>query len=259
MKKMSRKLKRIKRTKKTKKNRTIKYIAIGGDDAAEMESQSLQELQKIKDERAQNSSEMIQNAENIAKGVAVNTLDNIGNAVGIDIKNPASINETLDNLKKMVTDPKNIQKSKEIISGIANNAAVYFKAAEPLIDPLADKMLDVGSKVVEKAGDTATTLASNVVKEIPGVGLAYSLVQDASKIGEAVSAATNAAAELTTSVSDSSVVFKKNLDQLQNEKNEIEKRTMNSLNQFQNPLQNTIQNPTIGGRNKISKSKTRRV
>jgi hypothetical protein len=242
------------KSKRSKKNRTLKYIATGGDNTL-MDSQSLQELQKIQDERLQKSSEMTENATNIAKGFAVNTLDSIGNAIGIDINNPASVNEKLDNLKQLVTDPKNIQKSREIISGIANNAAVYFKAAEPLIDPLADKILDVGSKAVEKAGDTATVVASNFVKEIPGVGLAYSLVQDASKIGEAVSAATNAAAEITTSASDSAVVFKKNLDQLQNEKNEIEKRTMNSLNQFQNPLQKL--NTTIGGRNKIRK--TRRV
>jgi hypothetical protein len=244
------------KSKRSKKNRTQKYIAIGGDDTI-MESQSLQELQKIKDDRLQKSNEMTKNATNIAKGVAVNTLDSIGNAIGIDINNPESVNKSLDNIKQMVTDPKNIQKSKEIISGIVNNAAVYFQAAKPLIDPLADKMLDVGSKVAEKAGDTATVVASNFVKEIPGVGLAYSLVQDASKIGEAVSAATNAAAEITTSASDSAVVFKKNLDQLQNEKIEIEKRTMNSLNQFQNPLQNL--NTTIGGRNKIRKTKTRRV
>lgn len=244
------------KSKRSKKNRTRKYIAIGGDDTI-MESQSLQELQKIKDDRLQKSNEMTKNATNIAKGVAVNTLDSIGNAIGIDINNPESVNKSLDNIKQMVTDPKNIQKSKEIISGIVNNAAVYFQAAKPLIDPLADKMLDVGSKVAEKAGDTATVVASNFVKEIPGVGLAYSLVQDASKIGEAVSAATNAAAEITTSASDSAVVFKKNLDQLQNEKIEIEKRTMNSLNQFQNPLQNL--NTTIGGRNKIRKTKTRRV
>ena len=244
------------KSKRSKKNRTRKYIAFGGDNT-EMESQSLQQLQKIKDERLQKSNEMAKNATNIAKGVAVNTLDSIGNAIGIDINNPESVNKSLDNIKQMVTDPKNIQKTQEIISGIANNAAVYFKAAEPLIDPLADKMLDVGSKMVEKAGDTATVVASNVVKEIPGVGLAYSLVQDASKIGEAVSAATNAAAEITTSVSDSAVVFKNNLDQLQNQKNEIEKRTMDSLNQFQNPLQKM--NTTIGGRNKIRKTKTRRV
>ena len=215
------------KSKRSKKNRTLKYIATGGDNTL-MDSQSLQELQKIQDERLQKSSEMTENATNIAKGFAVNTLDSIGNAIGVDINNPASVNEKLDNLKQLVTDPKNIQKSREIISGIANNAAIYFKAAEPLIDPLADKILDVGSKAVEKAGDTATVVASNFVKEIPGVGLAYSLVQDASKIGEAVTAATNAAAEITTSASDSAVVFKKNLDQLQNEKNEIEKRTMNS-------------------------------
>ena len=101
------------KSKRSKKNRTRKYIAIGGDDTI-MESQSLQELQKIKDDRLQKSNEMTKNATNIAKGVAVNTLDSIGNAIGIDINNPESVNKSLDNIKQMVTDPKNIQKSKEI-------------------------------------------------------------------------------------------------------------------------------------------------
>lgn len=264
-----------KKSRRSKRNRTSKYTSRGGtinnntvvastpvsDSAANMGSQSLQQLQELKNKREEKSNEImnsINNYTNLAKTAAVKTLGNAASAIGIDINNPESVDKALDNIKNLVTDPKNIEKTKDIISAAANNAAVYFKAAEPLIVPLTNKMFEVGSKAAEKAGETATVIASNTVKEIPGVGLAYALVQDASKIGEAVSAATNAFAEITTSTSDSAVVFKKNLEQLQKEKEEIEKRTMNSLNSFQNPIKiNPIPNPikNIGG----SKPKSKRI
>lgn len=92
-----------------------------------------------------------------------------------------------------------------------------FKAASPLIDPLTTKILDEGSKVAKKVADTGTTIVSNAVKEIPGVGLVYSLAQDASKIGEATSAVINAASKITTDAADSAVVFKDNLQKVQSE------------------------------------------
>jgi len=219
-----------------------------------MENQSLQELQKIKDERLAKSSALFSNLTNSAKGVAVNALENVGNKFGVDIQDPQSVNNALSNIKNAVTNPEAVKQSAEIIKGLAQNAAVYYKAAEPLIDPLADKFLEVGAKAAEKAGETATVVLSNTVKEIPGVGLAYALAQDASKIGEAFSAASSAAAEMTTAASDSAVVFKKNLDQLKQQKAAIEARTKESLNQFQNPLNN---NTLVGGKKR--KSYKRRV
>lgn len=270
-----------KKSRRSKRNRTSKYVSRGGtinntviatttpvtESVANMGSQSLQQLQELKNKREEKSNEImnsVNNYTNLAKATAVKTLGNAVSAIGIDINNPENVDKTLDNLKKLVTDPKNIEKTKDIISAAANNAAVYFKAAEPLILPLTNKMFEVGSKAIEKAGETATVIASNTIKEIPGVGLAYAVVQDVSKVGEAVSAATDAFAEVTTSTADSAVVFKKNLEQLQKEKDEIEKRTMNSLNTFQNPIKinpisikNPIPNPikNIGG----SKPKSKRV
>ena len=224
-----------------------------------LENQSLQELKKMKDERLAKSSSIFSNIENSAKGVAVNALENVGNKFGVDITNPQEVSNALDNIKNAVTNPENVKKTTEILKGFAQNAAVYYKALEPLIDPMTDKFLEVGAKAAEKAGETATVIASNAVKEIPGVGLAYALAQDASKIGEAFTAATNAAAELTTSASDSAVVFKKNLEKLKAEKAAIESRTMNSLNQFQNPMNNLNNNTLIGGKRKTRarKSKSR--
>ncbi len=219
-----------------------------------IENQSLQELQKMKDERMAKSNEMFTNVTTAAKGVAVNALESVGNKFGVDITNPQSVNNALDNIKKAVTDPENVKKSAEILKGLAQNAAVYYKAVEPLIDPMANKMLEVGAKTAEKMGETATVIASNTIKEIPGVGLAYALVQDASKLGEAASAATNAFAEFTTSASDSAVVFKKNLEKLKAEKAAIEARTKESLNQFENPIMKNLNNNTlVGGKRKSYK------
>ena len=223
-----------------------------------LENQSLQELQKIKDERLAKSSAVLSSVTNAAKGVAANALETVGDKLGVDITNPEGIDNALDNIKNAVTNPENVKKSAEILKGLAQNASVYYKAVEPLIDPMADKFLEVSSKAAKKAGETATVVLSNAVKEIPGVGLAYSLVQDASKIGEAASAATNAFAEFTTTASDSAVVFKQNLEKLKAEKAAIEARTNETLNQFQNPLQNLNinNNPTVGGKRRTSKKRT---
>jgi hypothetical protein len=222
-----------------------------------LNDQSLQELQKMKDERLAKSSAILSNVETAAKGLAVNALETVGNKMGVNISNPEEVNKAFDNIKNAVTNPENVKKTAEILKGLAQNASVYYKAVEPLIDPMANKMLEVGSKAAEKFGETATVIASNTVKEIPGVGLAYALVQDASKIGEAFNAATNAAAELTTSASDSAVVFKKNLDKLKAEKAAIESRTINSLNQFQNPLTNVNSQTFVGGKRKTRTRKSK--
>ena len=223
-----------------------------------LENQSLQELQKIKDERLAKSSALLSSVTNAAKGVAANALETVGDKLGVDITNPQGIDNALDNIKNSVTNPKNVEKTTEILKGLAQNAAVYYKAVEPVIDPMVDKFLEVSSKAAEKAGETATVVLSNAVKEIPGVGLTYSLVQDASKIGEAASAATNAFAEFTTTASDSAVVFKKNLERLKAEKSAIEARTNETLNQFQNPLQNLNinNNLLVGGKKRTSKKRS---
>jgi hypothetical protein len=77
--------------------------------------------------------------------------------------------------------------------------------------------VEEGSNVATKVADTGSTIVSNAVKEIPGVGLVYSLVQDASKIGEATSAVIGAASEIATNTADSAVVFNNNLKKVEAE------------------------------------------
>jgi len=201
---------------------------------ADLETRSLEELAKIKEERARANNEMVEDASTVAKGVIANTLESAGDLLGVDIDNPKAVNEKLVAIKETITDPKNTEEIKEIVSEAIKKGAVVVEAASPLIDPLAEKALDVGGKTALKMADTGTTIFFNFIKEIPGVGLAYSIIQDASKIGEAGSAVVNATAELTTDTADSAVVFKKNLEELQKEADNTQNRSAESVKEFEN-------------------------
>jgi len=229
--------KNIKNT-RNKKSRTLKNIR-GGQEVPNitqnLEQKSLEELQMIKDERAEKSRKAMEDATNLAKGITVNTLEKISKVVGVDLANPEETTRKLDNIKRTFSDPKNFEKIRQIIYEAAKKGALMFEAAKPLIDPFVDKAIKVGSKSAIKIADTSATIFTNLLKEIPGLGLVFSLVQDATKIGEAASAVTNAAAELTTQTADSSIVFKKNLDQLKKEGADTESRVDKSLNEFTNP------------------------
>jgi hypothetical protein len=189
-----------------------------------LEKESIQKLEEIKREReekakvsAAKANEIIGDAVIVAEGIGANAIEGIGNIIGIDVAHPEKTTAKLNEIKETITNPENFKKVQEIISETAKKGALMFKAASPLIDPLTSKILDEGSKVAEKVADTGTTILSNAVKEIPGVGLVYSLAQDASKIGEATSAVINAASKITTDAADSAVVFKDNLQKVQSE------------------------------------------
>ena len=189
-----------------------------------LEKESIQKLEEIKREREEKSkesaakaNEIIGDAVIVAEGIGANAIEGIGNIIGIDVAHPEKTTAKLNEIKETITNPENFKKVQEIISETAKKGALMFKAASPLIDPLTTKILDEGSKVAKKVADTGTTIVSNAVKEIPGVGLVYSLAQDASKIGEATSAVINAASKITTDAADSAVVFKDNLQKVQSE------------------------------------------
>lgn len=229
------------------------------EPTSELEKKSLEELQKIKDDRekanAEASSKMLEDASSIATGVTANALEGIGNVVGVDLTDPKEAAEDLDNIKKTVSDPKNVEKVKEIVGEAAKQGAVVFEAAQPLIGPVVDTAIKQGEKVFEKSVDALSTTGANLVKEIPGVGLVITGIQDISKIGEAASAAIGATSEIITQTSDSAVVFDKNLKELKKEGNDTTDRTNESIKEFEKPTIPDIK-PTKGGYKNISPKKT---
>jgi len=213
-------------------SRTFKNYKKGGAStmpisSTNLETNSINQLEALKMERAEKAketaakaNEIIGDAVTVAEGIGANAIEGIGNIIGIDVAHPEKTTEKLNEIKQTLTNPENFKKVQEIIGEAAKKGALMFKAASPLIDPLTTKIVEQGSKVAEKVADTGSTIVSNAVKEIPGVGLVYSLVQDASKIGEAASAVIGAASEIATDTADSAVVFNDNLKKVEAEANQ---------------------------------------
>ena len=259
-----------------KQSRTYKNFKKGGsgseypssiNSGTNLEKESIEKLEQIKKERhekelenAEKNNKFVNDAVIVAEGIGANAIEGIGNVIGVDIANPEKTTAKLNEIKETLTDPQNLKKVEEIVGEVAEKGAVIYKAAEPLIDPIANKLLDEGEKVAKKMADTGTTILSNAIKEIPGVGLVYSLVQDASKVGEATAAVISAASEITTDAADSAVVFNENLKKLQEEnvqkykmtagrskkllkglkkdRTTVSNRITRSVNKFENPLNN---------------------
>ena len=214
--------KAVSRTFKNYKGGTTHIPSNIGNTNLENESMAkLSELKMAREEKAKVSAaktnEIIGDAVIVAEGLGANALEGIGNIIGVDVAHPEKTTAKLNEIKETLTNPENFKKVQEIIGEAAKKGALMFKAAAPLIDPLTTKILEEGSKVAEKVADTGTTIVSNTVKEIPGVGLVYSLAQDASKIGEATGAVISAASTITTDAADSAVVFNDNLKKVQAE------------------------------------------
>jgi hypothetical protein len=258
MKNTRKKLKKLIKRKNTRK----KYRGGTSDiePKTELEQKSLDELQKIKDDRekanAEASSKMLEDASTLATGVTTNTLEGIGKVVGVDITDPKEAAEDLDNIKKTVSDPKNIEKVKEIVSEAAKQGAVIFQAAQPLVGPVVDTAIEQGEKVFDKSVDALSTTGANLIKEIPGVGLVVTGIQDLSKIGEAASAAVGATSEIITQTADSAVVFDKNLKELKKEGEITTNRTNESIKEFETPTIPEVPAVKGGYKNKSPKNKS---
>ena len=242
----------MKKKNKTKKNKKLKKIfkKKGGNTISNkippktnqtlspLEISNINELKKLQEDREKTSkeqtTELMTDTSNIAKGLAINSVKGIGNLIGVDVTNSTEINKNLENIKNSLTNPKNTENIKKIISDFSEKNAIYLEAAKPLINPLMDSVNKVGAKVAKQFTDTSSTIVSNLVKEIPGVGLIYSGIQDASKIGDAFSSVVGATAELTAKGADSLVVAKHNMEKLKSQASAIKNRTNNSINAFEN-------------------------
>lgn len=225
------------------------------------------------------------NLTDMAKSLSAQVLGAIFGMVGIDVTNADKANMQLNNIKQIVTDERLI----DITAKLAKDYSKYVKAAEPLVEPLVKQVNEIVSTTLQKMGDTAILIASNALKEIPGPGLIYSILQDGQKIGEAWMSTAAAVSEIVEKGSESVLDYKNNLEMLQQvggvgknnkkasyiqiggdsikklsslkrEKNEIEKRINDSMSQFNNPVNyyKKLTGKNNNKKNKNSKSKKRK-
>ena len=209
-------------------------------------SDSAEIMDEVKKEREFNLAEspIVEKTGELAEGVAVKSIEGVGNLLGVDLSDTKNTGEKLDEIKTALSNPENKEKIREIVGEAAEVGSVAIESASPFIQPLVDKSIEVGSNALSKMGESAVKIGLNTAEEIPGVGVLIGSVRSLSNAGEAFLAASNAAAEIVTASSDSINATTKNF---QEKMNKIRKEKESSINRINSSLKN-FQQPFNGQR-----------
>jgi hypothetical protein len=176
------------------------------------------------------------NLTNMASALATNFMVNAGRKMGIDVTNPQQVDNTLTKINETFTNPENVDKMKQTIGNMAHTGADVLEAAGPFITPLVDKTIEEGTKAASKIGESAIKIGLNTAEEIPGVGVLIGTARSLSNAGEAITAATDAAAKVIEASSETVNATAKNWERLQAEKQATLARINNTTTRFNQPF-----------------------
>jgi hypothetical protein len=157
---------------------------------------------------------VLEDTGNLVEGAAVKALDVIGNSIGVDIDNPQSISEKLDDVKVALTDPTNVEKAKEILGDAGKYGEVLIEAAAPVIEKTADKILPVVTKEADKAVKAGFGTVINLAEDVAGpfIGIPRTILSAT----EAFNASVNAGSELIKGTAEAVQGTQENMDRLLN-------------------------------------------
>ena len=186
------------------------------------------------------------------EGAAVKGLDIMGKSIGVDIDNPQSFGEKLDNIKTSLTDPTNVEKTKEILGNAGKYVEVGIDAVAPVFEKTADKILPVVMKETDKAVESGLGTLVNLAEDVAGpiIGIPRTLLSAA----EAFNASVNAGSELIKGTAEviqgTQENFNKKMDETMSSVPETSKEEFTPEIKSQDSSLKKIQNEAemIGGR-----------
>jgi hypothetical protein len=234
----------IRKTKRANKNHKYpryKNRLIGGYSSLSNDNNANEIMNEVKKERKFNIASlgnfpMFKKTGELVEGLTLKGVERLASLLGINLSDSRSVNEKLGQIKLALSDPKNKEKIKEIVSEAAKVGAVAVEAASPFIQPLVNKTIAVGTESMSKIGESAVKIALNTAEEIPVAGVVIGTVRSLSNAGEAMAAASSAASEVVTASSDTINAATKNFERLMKEKMNSVNRINDSLNKFQQPF-----------------------
>jgi len=240
MKKMRKTKRNNKNCNKNYKHAIYKNRLIGGDSSSN-DNNAIQIMNEVKKERKLNipslgNIPMIKKTGELVQGLTLKGVERIGMLLGINLSDSRSVSEKLDQIKLALSDPKNKEKIKEVLSEVAKLGAVAVEAASPFIEPLMNKSIESGTQAISKIGESALKIALNTAEQIPIAGLVISSVRSLNNAGEALAAASSAASQVVTASSDTINATTKNFERLMKEKMNSVNRINESVNKFQQPF-----------------------
>lgn len=176
----------------------------------------------------------------LSQGLAMKVVDRSAQFLNINLNDSEQFKQSLEELKVLLNDPKNIALMKEVVAEFAKVGIIALDAARPFIDELITEIFDKLKIIGSQWGQTGVKVALNTLEEVPGYGIIVGSIRSVSNIGEAFFSTTNAAAEVWTRTSDNVNAAVQNFDKLLQEKNELITRTGGSIKKF---LENGVKMP----------------
>jgi len=155
---------------------------------------------------------VIEKTGNLVEGSLSKGLDVLGDSIGVDIDNPESIGQKLDSIKNAISDPQNIEKSKEILNNAGKYVEVGIEAAAPVIEKTADKVLPVFTKEADKAVRAGLNTMVNIAEDFVGpiVGIPRTILSAT----KAFNASVNAGSELVKGTAEAIQGTQENFERL---------------------------------------------
>jgi len=173
---------------------------------------------------------IIEKTGNLVEGALVKGIDVMGNSIGVDIDNPGSISEKLNNIKEDLNNPENVENAKAILGNAGKYIEVGIEAASPVIEEMSDKILPVVTKEADKATKAVIATGVNLAEDVAGpfIGIPRTLLSAAT----AFNASVNAGSELVKGVAETVQGTQDNYNRIINETKipEMPTSTMPTLN-----------------------------
>jgi hypothetical protein len=131
---------------------------------------------------------------------SIYALEKISSFLGTDLTNKESVNEKLDEIKQIVSDPE-----------IQQKLMLIALAAKPALQKFTEEIVEAVTKSADKIGQSTVKVILNTLEEIPGVGVLIGTARSADTIAQTFQSVGNTFAEVTMSASDAVNETKQNL------------------------------------------------
>jgi len=210
-------------------------------------------LEKIGDA----ASGIVSTVENTIDKTSAAVIDNVNdvlgsNAVSESVKEAgketgAIIGKLTETFNDAMNNPIVKAEVEEAIQNVSEIAPVVVKAAEKPIKEVARVSVEAGTEALSAASSGAVKVATDILASIPGIGAIFDIGKIINDGSKAASAVVEAGTEAVETASDAFVQttenIKEGIKELEEKKkmvDQISKRTTNSINQFENPLQSKL-------------------
>jgi hypothetical protein len=133
---------------------------------------------------------VIEKTGDLIEGASVNIIDKAGDLLGVDIDNPGSISEKLDDVKEALGDPENLEKLKDIAGEAGKIGEVAIVAFQPAAEKFVETTLPVVTDGFNKAVKGVVATGVNLAEDVAGplIGIPRTLLSAATAFNASVSA-----------------------------------------------------------------------